>query len=54
MRNIVRNYHLPGAEENPGQAKLVIVLVEAQCFKQSLQEETIQSDSGMHALLNDI
>lgn len=53
MRNTVRNYHLPGAEENPGQAKLVIVLVEAQCFKQSLQEETIQSDSGTHTLLND-
>lgn len=49
----MRNYHLPGAEENPGQAKLVIVLVEAQCFKQSLQEETIQSDSGTYTLLND-
>lgn len=49
----MRNYHLPGAKENPGQAKLVIVLVEAQCFKQSLQEEKIQSDSGTHTLLND-
>ncbi len=41
MRNIIKNDHLPGAEENPGQAKLVIVLVEAKRFKQSLQKERI-------------
>lgn len=52
MRNIIRHYYLARAEENPGQAKLVIILVEAKCFKQSLQKETIQSDSGMRALLN--